>query len=101
MTIKNFDTLSQAMNTLTEQGYKENFKAKEDNIEAIFSKRTYNPKDLQIKDKFRFEGMSNPGDSTELFAIEAFDGTKGTLTMSYNSRENQNQDLIKAIPKTQ
>ena len=99
METQNFDTLSQAMNTLTDQGYNENFKAKEDKIEAIFSKRTYNPKDLQIKDIFRFEGMTNPGDSTELFAIEAFDGTKGTLTMSYSSSENQNKDLIKAIPK--
>lgn len=99
METQNFDTLSQAMNTLTKQGFEEDFKAEDTVIKALYSKKNYDPNDLQIKATFRFEGMTNPSDQTELFAIEAFDGTKGTLTMSYSSEESQNKDLIKKIPK--
>lgn len=95
--IKDYETLSGAMNRLTSIGYTESFKAKKNNIEALYSKKTYQPSDLVIEETFRFEGMTNPADQTELFAISANDGTKGTLAMSYNAQQSQNIELIKQI----
>ncbi|WP_291866851.1 phosphoribosylpyrophosphate synthetase [Maribacter sp.] len=97
METTNFDTLSQAVNTLTKKGFSEDFKAEEKHIVALYSKREYVPEDLVISESFRFEGISNPEDETELFAIEAKDGTKGTLVMSYSAKHNQNVELIKKI----
>ncbi|MDO6739215.1 phosphoribosylpyrophosphate synthetase [Wenyingzhuangia sp. 2_MG-2023] len=92
-----YDTLSQAMNQLTKEGYTDSFSAEENYIKALYAKKEYNPKDLKIDQTFRFDGMTNPADETELFAISANDGTQGTLTMSYSSENNHNRELIKQI----
>ncbi len=94
-----YDTLSQATNALTEAGYTESFTAKENHIVGSSSKRKYLPTELRIVQTHRFEGLTNPQDSTAVFAIEARDGTKGTLVMSYSSKHNQNVELIRKIPE--
>lgn len=94
-----YDTLSQATNALTLNGYKEGFKAEDTHIIGVHSNNKYKPNELRIIQTFRFEGMTNPQDDTVVFAIEANDGIKGTLVMSYSSKHNQNVDLIKAIPR--
>lgn len=100
MEIDNFDTLSMAINALTKDGFTEDFKAEEDCIKALYSKKKYQPKDLEIVSTFRFEGMTNPEDQTELFAIIAADGLKGTLVMSYSAIHFQNVELIKQIKES-
>lgn len=101
MDTRNFDTLSQATNALREEGYKDGFRAKDNKIEGSRSDKKYNPDELKIVHTFRFEGMTNPGDDTVVFAIEANDGNKGTLVMSYSSKHDQNVELIKRIPKVE
>jgi len=94
-----FDTLSQAVNTLTqEDGYKEDFEADETCIKALYSKKEYQPSDLKIINSYRFEGMTNPGDESTVFTNEANDCTKGTMVMSYGASSSQNEELIKQIP---
>jgi len=93
-----FDTLSQAINRLTKDGYKEDFVAGDTKIIAIISKKEYLPAELKIVDSFRFDGMTNPQDDSVVFAVEANDGTKGTLVMSYSASHSQNVDLIIDIP---
>jgi len=97
MTYTNYDTLSGAVNSLTQEGYTESFTAKKDSIEAVYSKRTYQPGELKICKSFHYDGMTDPGDESEVFAIEAADGTKGTLVMSQSSNHYQNLDLIRKI----
>ncbi|MCK0161802.1 phosphoribosylpyrophosphate synthetase [Allomuricauda sp. F6463D] len=93
-----FTTLSEAVNTLTKEGYKEDFEADESCIKALYSKKEYQPKDLVINNSYRFEGMTNPSDESIVFTVEANDGTKGTLVMSYGASTAQNEDLIQQIP---
>ncbi len=95
---KNFDTLSQAVDALTKDGYKEQFESDADKILAAFSKVKYTPEELQIVETFRFEGETNPADSTMVLAIVANDGTKGTMVMTYGADQNHNDELIKRIP---
>lgn len=97
MNTTNFDTLSQAINSLTAKGFTEDFKAGEKYIKALYSKKEYLPEELKIVESFRFEGMESPEDETALFAIIANDGTKGTLVMSYSANHFQNMALIKKI----
>ncbi len=98
MNTYNFDTLSQAMNVLSSEGYTEDFKAEENFIKALYSKKEYLPENLKIDNFFRFEGMTDPSDQSELFAISTNDGKKGTLVMSYSASHNQNTELVKLIP---
>ncbi len=93
-----FDTLSEAVNTLTKEGYIEDFEAGYNCIKALYSKKEYQPHELKITASYRFEGMTNPEDQATVFTIEATDGIKGTLVMSYSAEHNQNEELIKKIP---
>lgn len=93
-----FDTLSEAVNTLTQEGYIEDFEAGDSCIKALYSKKEYQPEALKIVNSYRFEGMTDPEDQATVFTIEATDGTKGTLVMSYSAEHNQNEELIKKIP---
>ncbi len=95
-----YETLSQATNALTQNGYEESFKASDDKIHGLNSNKDYSPDELKIVHTYRFDGMTNPQDDATVFAIEANDGVKGTLIMSYSSKHNQNVDLIKKIPKS-
>lgn len=96
-----FDTLSEAVNRLTLEGFKEDFQAGSDHFIANYSKRRYMPNELKIRAQFRFEGNTDPEDSVLLLAIETVDGTKGTLVMSYTALHGQNEELIKRIPTQQ
>ncbi|WP_375323683.1 phosphoribosylpyrophosphate synthetase [Flagellimonas sp. GZD32] len=93
-----FSTLSEAVNTLTSEGYKEDFEARDNSIIALYSKKEFQPGELNIVANYRFDGNTNPSDDATVFAIEASDGTKGTLVMSYSAEHAQNVDLIRQIP---
>lgn len=95
---RNFDTLSEAVNALTQEGFSEDFEAEDNCIKALYSKKEYQPSELKITASYRFEGMTNPSDQTTVFTIEATDGAKGTLVMSYSAEHGQNEELIKQIP---
>ncbi len=97
MVKRDFDTLSEATSTLMNEGYTENFRADEEYILALSSKKKYQPADLRITERYRFEGQTNPADSMELMAIRANDGTRGTLVMSYGAKHSQNVELIREI----
>ncbi len=94
----NFDTLSQATNALTKEGYKDGFRAEGNRIIGSITSKRYLPEDLKTVKNYRFEGMTNPQDDTIVFAVEANDGHKGTLVMSYSAKNDQNAELIKKIP---
>ncbi|MBT8188568.1 MAG: phosphoribosylpyrophosphate synthetase [Croceitalea sp.] len=95
---EDFDTLSQATNALTKKGYEDGFRAENDRIVGSITSKKYLPEELKIVETYRFEGMTNPQDDTIVFAIEANDGNKGTLVMSYSAKHDQNVELIKRIP---
>lgn len=97
MKTRDYDTLSEATNDLTKKGYTDNFVAKTESIKALYAKKEYQPSDLIVDKRYRFEGMTNPSDQSELFAISANDGVKGTLTMSYSANHSQNIELIKQL----
>ncbi len=98
MNSRDWDTLSQAVNSLTEEGFREDFRAGETGIIGSLFGGSYQPEDLRIVEFFRFEGMTDPQDETVVFAIEAKDGNRGTLVMSYSAQHDQNTELIKRIP---
>ena len=99
MSQEDFDTQVEAINALIKDGYKDDFVAKEDGIHALQSHKQFSPQELIIDKRYRFEGMTDPGDTSELLAIASKDNSvKGTLVMSYGAKHSQNEVLIKEIP---
>jgi hypothetical protein len=81
-------TLVKCTDTLTREGYTENFIAKEKGIEAPSKKKVYKPADVKINSFYRFEGESDPADNAILYAIETNDGIKGMLIDGYGAYTN-------------
>jgi hypothetical protein len=66
------------------------------------SGKLYQPDDLKIIKTFRFEGDSDPSDSTILYLIEANDGLTGYSIDAYgvysNHEEDWYDDFVRKIP---
>ena len=92
-----FETLTEAINSLTKEGFTEDFRADDDGVLALYSKKLYQPSELRIIKNYRFDCMTNPDDETEVFAIAAIDGLKGTLVMSYSANHSHNVEMIRLI----
>lgn len=94
-----FDTLSEAINELTRIGFVEDFRIDEAKFVGCNCKKEFSPNELVIAHTIRFEGMTDPQDDAVLFALEANDGTKGTLVMPYGAKHAQNEELITQVSR--
>ena len=83
MNAKVYDTLIEALQELQAEGYTENFELQKDGLCNVDSDEQIAPDNFEVKSTHRFEGMSNPADSSILYAIETNDGKKGTFVENY------------------
>lgn len=77
------DTLVECMAVLRERGYSHNFTATKEDTILDDAKKEYKPHEVKISSFYRFEGESDPGDNSILYAIETNTGEKGVLVNSY------------------
>ena len=80
---QNMATLSECTNNAVEGGYAENFKVSINGLSTQNGKSIYTPQQISIPNFYRFEGDSNPDDSSILYLIETTDGKKGVLIDAY------------------
>lgn len=78
-------TLSGCMKKLHADGFTANFMVNDDTLKlkVIDGEREYGPEEVRITNFYRFEGESDPADTSILYAIETNDGVKGTLSDAY------------------
>jgi hypothetical protein len=91
-------TLVSCSNKLLNEGYKENFVAKENGLEAPSTKKVYPAEELRIVNFYRFEGNSDPADNSILYAIESNDGVKGMVIDAYGGG-NADPNIAKLISR--
>ncbi len=90
-----FETLSQATTALIERGYSNDFNLHSDWIECAPLNVKFNQEDFHVDEVHRFEGMTNPDDSSVLFAITSTSGVKGLLIDAYGVyAESINKKMI-------
>jgi hypothetical protein len=82
-------TLSEVMTAIQKDGFKENFIVKENLLYAPEADKYYAPVEIRIANFYRFEGTSDPGDSSILYAIETTDGVKGILLDAYGAYSDE------------
>jgi rRNA maturation protein Nop10 len=81
--MESYDTLTEALEAVREQGYTLDYNLKKDCLKCQQNAIELHPADFDIVDVYRFEGMTDPGDSTVLYTIEAKNGQRGTLVDAY------------------
>ncbi|OQY78593.1 MAG: hypothetical protein B6D43_02000 [Ignavibacteriales bacterium UTCHB1] len=91
---KDFSSMVELLRYLKSEGYTENFNLRENCI-VCSGREEYLPLDqFKIVDFFRFEGESNPDDSSIVYAIESKDGLKGVLVNAYGTYSDPLSDLM-------
>jgi len=76
-------TLSDCLKKVKADGYTVEFEARAAGLCIPGSNKCYQPVDISIKNFYRFEGASDPGDNIILYLIHTGDGKKGTVTDAY------------------
>ena len=80
-----YSTLSEAIEALKKKGYTTNFRVNENGLLEENREKTFDASEVKLDEFHRFEGMTDPGDSTILYALETSSGFKGTLVDSYGA----------------
>jgi len=93
-----YDSLVGAIEGCKERGYTADFNVCGGYLESGSLNLRLYPGDFEIKEVYRFEGMSNPDDSTVLYAMESDDGLKGTFVVPYGAYvDGDSADFIKGL----
>lgn len=77
-------TLSTRIAKAKEDGYSEDFQVQPGGrVCTAGDKKCYSPGDVIMDNFYRFEGQSDPDDSSILYILRTNDGVKGTLSDAY------------------
>jgi hypothetical protein len=76
-------TLDDTVADLARRGFTEHFTVVDQILHAQDSGARFAPRDVTIRDYFRFEGVSDPDDMSIVYAIETRDGTRGILVDAF------------------
>lgn len=95
-------TLSQVMEKLRNKGYEREFKMSDHGRMQSDSGKIYNPDDLKIIKTYRFEGESDPSDSSILYLLEDKEGDIGYVLDAYGMYSTHEEagfnEFVKRIP---
>jgi hypothetical protein len=90
-----YDSIAEAMHGLKAEGYNLDFNIAFDNLLCQQNGVCLNPGQFEIVSYYRFEGNSDPDDSSIIYAIESNDGTmKGILVNAYGIYSDPASDAM-------
>jgi hypothetical protein len=78
-------TVTSTIEDLRRRGFTDHFKVSGRTLLALDAGKSFLPRDLVIRDYYRFEGVSDPDDMAVVYAIEEQGGTRGILTDAYGA----------------
>jgi hypothetical protein len=94
------ETLSEAIGRLEAAGYREGFRATREGLLTLGSGRSYAPESLAVDEVLRFEGPTDPGDESILFALRASDGVRGTWAIAFGpARDPLDAELARRLTR--
>ena len=88
MNAHTYKTMNDAIQDLKQRGFTSNFEFLNNAFRAVDTGRTFQANDLTIVEHHRFEGASDPDDMSIVYAIEAYDGTRGILADAFGVYAN-------------
>ena len=91
-----YETVTEAVNDLSKRGYTDNLRIRTDCLYCDSKDLALSPKQFQIDEVYRFEGITDPADESIVYAISSNDGkVKGTLVNAYGPYvDSASEDLV-------
>ena len=92
--MKTYDTLSEAIRDLQQRGFDQDFNLTEEYLHCPGLDLKLHPEHFQVREFYRFEGETDPGDESILYAIESDQGVKGLLVSAYGAYSAPANDAL-------
>jgi len=80
-----YSTMAEAVDALRLRGFAADFALDQKSGGMTAHGRSFRSEEMRIVEHHRFEGMSDPDDSSVVYALEAADGTRGLLIDAYGA----------------
>jgi hypothetical protein len=81
-------TLHETIDHLDRHGFTAHFGVAADRLRELSTGLAFRADEVRIRDCFRFEGVSDPGDMAIAYAIESVTGVRGTLVDAFGVYSN-------------
>lgn len=85
---QSYSSMSEAVRSLKARGFEADFEYAEGAIRIAGSEHSFKESELRIVEHHRFEGISDPDDMSVIYAVEASDGTRGTIVDAFGVYAN-------------
>ncbi len=93
------ETLSTAISRLTEVGYEASFHADDGQLVCGQCESCFDPSDVEVDEIVRFEGASDPGDQSILYALVAGCAHRGLYSVAYGAAASKADiEVLLALP---
>ncbi len=90
-----YDTLLEALNDLKTRGYIYDFNEQKDKLYCTDKQCSFNPEEFEIVEFYRFEGESDPEDSSIVYAIQSDKNhIKGFMVNAYGAYSDTDQSQL-------
>lgn len=91
-----YGTVTEALKAFREQGFTHDFNLEFDHISCDAGK--FHAEDFDIVDLYRYEGNSDPGDESVVYAIQSKSGAKGVLVTGYGTSSDEiSPEILKKL----
>jgi hypothetical protein len=88
MTTHLYKTMAEAVEDLRRRGFTTDFAVDKESGQVAAGDQALKSDELTIIEHYRFEGISDPDDSSVVYALEAPNGVKGVLVDAYGAYAN-------------
>ncbi|SDM81878.1 hypothetical protein SAMN05421813_12450 [Daejeonella rubra] len=85
----NYKNLLEAVDGLRNRGFTFDFQYQDSCLHCDKISEKFAADDLMITEYYRFEGMSDPEDSSVIYALESKDGHKGIIIDAYGAYSDE------------
>lgn len=95
MEMRTFETMTEAIADLKQRGYVHDFNLHPEWIDCPPLNLRMTPDQFHVDEVYRFEGATNPDDSSVLYAVNSWAGVKGLIVDAYGVyAESLSNDMI-------
>lgn len=94
-----YDTMVEALNALNKKGYTCDFNASDEGLFCQKTNQFFKYSDITSIEYYRFEGFSDPGDLSDIYAIETVNKVKGVLVDGYGISATVSYNIIQKLQK--
>ncbi|MEZ5049154.1 MAG: phosphoribosylpyrophosphate synthetase [Saprospiraceae bacterium] len=87
----------EALSDLAVRGYVHDFNLIEDGIHCKALNTNFNTEEFEVKEFYRFEGETNPDDSSILYAVVTHNGEKGVIVDGYGVSSELSTKMVEKL----